>query len=103
LIPLSWLPRVQRSFEASFRKLQDGGRGRLHALTEAGRLAGFVMPYLGQQDSALPAAPADLVARELVANYPTDFRAMNAETIALLSRRGEQLTNALLDTYLPEL
>jgi predicted acylesterase/phospholipase RssA len=103
VIPLSWLPRVQRSFEASFRKLQDGGRGRLHALTESGALAGFAMPYLGQQDGALPAAPADLVPRGSVADYPTDFRAMRAEMIALLSRRGEQLTNALLDAYLPEL
>jgi predicted acylesterase/phospholipase RssA len=103
VFPRSWLPRVQRSFEASFRKLQDGGRGRLHALTEAGRLTGFAMPYLGQQDRALPAAPADLVPRSSVAGYPTNFRAMNAETIVLLSRRGEQLTNALLDTYIPEL
>jgi predicted acylesterase/phospholipase RssA len=103
VIPFSWLPRVQRSFEASFRKLQDGGRGRLHTLTESGALAGFAMPYLGQQDGALPAAPADLIPRGSVADYPTDFRAMNSKTIALLSRRGEQLTNALLDAYLPEL
>jgi predicted acylesterase/phospholipase RssA len=103
VFPSSWLPRVRRSFEASFRKLQDGGRGRLHALTEAGALTGFAMPYLGQQDRALPAAPADLVSREAVADYPTDFRAMSNEMIALLSRRGEQLTNVLLDIYLPGL
>jgi NTE family protein len=61
------------------------------------------MPYLGQQDRALPVAVPDLVPRSAVADYPTDFRAMSAETIALLSRRGEQLTNALLDAYLPQL
>lgn len=103
VLPYGWLPRVQRSFEASFRKLQDGARGRLHTLTQSGALAGFVLPYLGQQDRALPAAPFDLVPRAAVADYPTDFRAMNTETVSLLSRRGEQLTNALLDTYLPEL
>ncbi len=102
-ITYGWLPRIQRSFEASFRKLQDGARGRLHALTDAGALSGFAMPYLGQQDRALPVAAADLVPRSAVADYPTDFRAMSAKTIALLSRRGEQLTNALLDSYLPEL
>jgi NTE family protein len=72
-------------------------------LTQSGALAGFVLPYLGQQDRALPAAPFDLVPRAAVADYPTDFRAMNTETVSLLSRRGEQLTNALLDAYLPEL
>lgn len=102
-ITYGWLARIQRSFEASFRKLQDGARGRLHALTEAGDLSGFAMPYLGQQDRALPVAVADLVPRSAVAGHPTDFRAMSVETIALLSRRGEQLTNALLDAYLPEL
>lgn len=103
VLPYGWLPRVQRSFEASFRKLQDGARGRLHGLTQSGALAGFALPYLGQQDRALPAAPADLVPRSAVADYPTDLRAMTTETVSLLSRRGEQLTNALLDAYLPEL
>jgi predicted acylesterase/phospholipase RssA len=103
VITYGWLPRIQRSFEASFRKLQDGARGRLHILTELGELSGFAMPYLGQQDHALPVAPADLIPRSAVSDYPTDFRAMSAEKIALLSRRGEQLTNVLLDTYLPGL
>lgn len=102
-LPYGWLTRVKRSFEATFRKLQDGGRGRLHDLAESGDLAGFAMPYLGQQDHALPVVPADLVARERVADCPTDFRAMKQPMIDLLSRRGEQLTNALLDSYLPEL
>ena len=101
--PYGWLPRVQRSFETTFRKLQDGGRGRLHDLRASGRLRGFVMPYLGQQDQALPAAPADLVPREEVADYPTDFRAMSADALDTLATRGEQLTVTLLDAYLPEL
>jgi predicted acylesterase/phospholipase RssA len=101
--PYGWLPRVQRSFETTFRKLQDGGRGRLHDLRASGHLRGFIMPYLGQQDHALPAAPADLIPREEVVDYPTDFRAMNTDTLTMLATRGEQLTIALLDAHLPEL
>ena len=103
VVPYGWLPRVQRSFESTFRKLQDGGRGRLHELAASGRLRGFLMPYLGQQDDELPVAPTDLVARDAVADYPTDFRAMSRETLAKLSLRGEQLTRILLDAYMPEL
>jgi len=102
-VTYGWLPRVQRSFEATFRKLQDSGRGRLHDLAASGRLRGFVMPYLGQQDRALPVAPADLVPREAVADYPTNFAAMDADTLVKLSTRGEQLTRTLLDFYLPDL
>ena len=102
-VPYGWLPRVQRSFESSFRKLQDGGRGRLHDLTATGQLRGFVMPYLGQQDRALPAAPADLVPREAVSDYPTNFAAMSADALSKLATRGEQLTRSLLDAYAPEL
>jgi integrative and conjugative element protein (TIGR02256 family) len=95
--------RVKRAFEASFRKLQDSGRAALHEHAAHGELAGFVMPYLGQQDASLPWLPADLVRREEVADYPTDFAAMPAKMIELLARRGEQLTRLLLDFHCPEL
>jgi integrative and conjugative element protein (TIGR02256 family) len=103
VITYGWTPRVHRAFDTTFRKLQDGARGRLHDLTVSGRLQGFVMPYLGQQDRALPVQPSNLVCREAVASYPTDFRAMSPEMLATLSTRGEQLTLALLDAYLPYL
>ena len=103
VVTYGWLPRVQRSFETTFRKLQDGARGRLHDLRASGRLTGFIMPYLGQQDRSLPVAPADLVPREDVADYPTDFKPMRPEMLTKLTNRGEQLTIALLDAYLPDL
>jgi len=61
------------------------------------------MPYLGQQDRSLPAPPPNLVPRKAVADYPTNFAAMDAAMLGMLSGRGEQLTLALLDAYLPEL
>ncbi len=97
------LSRVSRSFEASFRKLQDSGRAALHTHVAHDELKGFVMPYLGQQDKDLPWQPPDLVRREEVANYPTDFAAMNTTTIDLLASRGEQLTRLLIDAYCPDL
>ncbi|EQD28163.1 hypothetical protein B1B_18968 [mine drainage metagenome] len=61
------------------------------------------MPYLGQQDTALPWEPADLIPREEVISYPTDFGAMSNEWIDKLANRGEQLTRGLVDYYLTDL
>jgi NTE family protein len=101
--PGAWPSRMKRSFETTFRKLQDGGRARLHNDVAAGELRGFLLPYLGQQDSTLPWQPPDLVRREQVANYPTNFAAMSAEAVVRIATRGEQLTRLLLDAYSPEL
>lgn len=102
-IPYFWISRLKRSFEAVFRKAQDAGRARLHEYAAAGELAGFVMPYLGNQDRALPVRPPDLVTREQVVGYPTDFAAMSDEDIELIARRGEQLSRLLIDRCCPDL
>ena len=73
--PFHAYSRIKRSFEASFRKLQDAGRAALHADAAQGALKGFVMPYLGHQDKELPWRPADLV------------RASRLQTIQPTSRR----------------
>jgi predicted acylesterase/phospholipase RssA len=101
--PVSGLARLGRSFEATHRKVQDAGRGRLHSLAADGRLAGFAMPYLGQQDAALPWIPPDLVRREQVASYPTNFAPMAQTEIDMLALRGEQLTHLLIERWCPDL
>ena len=68
-----------------------------------GEIQGFLMPYLGQQDSALPVLPVDLVSRDQVVDYPTNFNPMSTGNIDKLSKRGEQLTRCLIETYAPEL
>jgi len=62
-----------------------------------------VLSYLGQFDSTLPCPPPDLVRREEVFGYPTDFAAMTDDSIEKLSKRGEQLTRLLLNNYCPGL
>ena len=101
--PVEAFGRVGRAFEATHRKVQDASRGRLHTLVASGDLAGFVMPYLGQRDSRLPWRPPDLVRREHVAGYPTNFSPMRSADIDIIARRGEQLTHVLIDRWLPEL
>jgi NTE family protein len=95
--------RLLRSFDAVFRKAQDAAYARLHAFLERGDLRGFALIYLGQNDAALPAPPSDLVTRDSVREYPTDFAAMSDENIERLSKRGEQLTRLLVSRYLPDL
>ena len=92
-----------RAFESVFRKAQNGTQNRLHLLAEMGKIKGFVMPYLGQIDERLPYAPADLVRREDVFEYPTDFGPMKELDISRIAMRGYQLTRTLLAYYCPEL
>jgi NTE family protein len=101
--PFGWTSQMSRSFESTFRKVQDGSRSRLYAALENGELSGLVMPYLGQRDHTLPVIPPDLVRREAVSELPTNFAPMASETIDLLARRGEQLTRMLIDFHAPEL
>lgn len=102
-IPYFWISRLKRAFDSVFRKAQDSGRGRLYALVAAGELDSFVMPYLGNQDRALPVQPVDLVRREDVMDYPTDFSPMSQTDLDRIALRGEQLTRLLLAHYCPDL
>ncbi len=102
-VPYFWISRMRRSFESVFRKAQDAGRGRLHELAANGSLQGFVMPYLGNRDDVLPVRLPNLVAREDVIDYPTDFSAMSQSDIDRLALRGEQLTRLFIDRWCPEL
>jgi len=101
--PFHAVPRLNRSFEASFRKLQDASRGSLHRTVAEGGLKGFVMPYLGQLDHRLPWEPPDLVPRAAVADYPTNFAAMSEASLITIARRGEMLTRLLIERWCPEL
>jgi NTE family protein len=76
---------------------------RLHEAQRTGHIKGFLFPYLGQQDRQLPNPPTDLVRREEVHAYPTDFSAMPEPWIDRLSLRGEQLTFCLARAYIPDL
>lgn len=58
------------------------------------------MPYLGQQDRALPYRSPDLISREEVVGYPTNFSPMSQANIDQLSRRGEQLTHIVIERWI---
>jgi NTE family protein len=98
--PFWWLSRVSQSFETVHRKVQDGAYSRLHQYAKSGTLKGFGMVYLGQIDSQLPYEPSDLVRREAVRDYPTNFAAMAQSSLDMLALRGEQLTHIIVDRYL---
>jgi len=102
-VPFGFPSRATAAFESMFRKVQDAAVHRLHLMESSGQLKGFVLSYLGQQDSALPFTPPDLVKREEVFGYPTNFAAMTNADIERISTRGEQLTRMLLSYYCPEL
>jgi NTE family protein len=95
--------QVARSFDVVHCRAQDAGRARLHHGADAGQLDGFVLAYLGMRDERFPTPLPDLVPRDRVAGYPTDFKAMTQADLDLLALRGEQLVRTLLPFYCPQL
>ena len=95
--------RLRRSFDIVHRRAQDAARARLHAAAATGQLQGVVHAYLGMPDERVPIPMADLVPVAAVRHYPTDFKAMTAADMQLITTRGEQLTRVLLAHYCPDL
>lgn len=95
--------RLMQSFDSIYRKAQDAAYRRLHEYASSGQLKGFALIYLGQNDAILPIDPPDLIRREVVRDYPTDFARMAHRDVDLLTGRGEQLTRLLVSRYLPDL
>lgn len=101
--PNFWPGRMKRTLEIAHIRAQDGLRARIHDLGQTGHLQGFVYSYLGMRDSRLPLTLPDLVTREDVHNYPTNFSPVASDDLLALATRGEQLTRILLDFYCPRL
>jgi NTE family protein len=97
------IARLKSAFASIHDRAQNAAVKRLFDLKAHGRLRAVVMPFLGQDDSRLKFPPADLITREEAYAYPTDFSAMRPEWIERLSRRGEQLTKALIAEHAPDL
>lgn len=101
--PYSWASRMLVTVNTIHRRTQTQAYDLLHRLRANREITGFLLPYLGQIDAKLPDRPPDLVPREAVMGYPTDFSPMSSANLALLSGRGERLTRLLLEHYAPEL
>lgn len=101
--PTFWVSRMLATVITIHRRTQTMTQNMLHRMAATGEIQGFLLPYLGQRDSALPVRPADLVTCDQVFDYPTNFNPMSKGNIKKLSKRGEQLTRCLLDIYAPEL
>lgn len=100
---LFFIGRMAASFAAMHDRAQNATMKRLFDLKAAGRLKLFLLPYLGQDDGRLQQAPADLVPRASVINYPTNFSPMPEGWIDRFVQRGDQLTLALIREHAPEL
>ena len=94
--------RMSAAFACVHMRAQNATMKRLFDLKEAGRLKGFALSYIDQNDARLACAPADLVPRASVADYPTNFSSMPPAWIERLSRRGDQITMAILRENAPQ-
>ncbi|OSN77389.1 hypothetical protein BV352_05273 [Pseudomonas syringae pv. actinidiae] len=89
-----WGARMNASFESVFARSQNLAMKRLFDLKELGKLKGFLLPYLGQNDGTLKFTNRDMVTAESTAGYATNFNAMDMEWIERLVGRGEQIVHA---------
>jgi NTE family protein len=97
------IARLKSAIACIHDRAQNATMKRLFELRQAGKLRTVIVPYLGQDDSRLKFPPRDLVTREQTYSYPTDFNAMSEDWIDRLSRRGEQLTKAIIEEHAPQL
>lgn len=95
--------RMAAVFESIFARAQNASTTRLFDLQDAGKIGGFVMPYLGQNDARLTKKPEDFMSGDDVAGYGTNFSAMSDEWIDRLSLRGEQLVASLVSEHWPDI
>jgi NTE family protein len=79
---------MTRTVEVMFKKVQDATMNRLHQQVASQSLAGFILPYLGQNDTRLPYSSPDLLPRDAVCDYPTNFDAMSSETLTKSPNEG---------------
>ncbi len=102
--PLWWAARIKRSFESVYRKVQDTGKGLIYRHGDLDNLEGFVLPFLGQIDDQLrTVVPPDLVRRDEVIGYPTNFSKMPVDDMERIIRRGEQLTRMMIESHAPDI
>jgi len=100
--PSLWPSRMSAVFESIHARAQNLSVARLFDLQRAGRTR-FILTYLDQRDAALACPPRDIVPRESVTDYPTDFSAMPKAWIDRLVLRGEQLIRAQMEEHWPDL
>lgn len=95
--------RLKQTFDITYGKTQDAGRSRVHLAGESQQVTGFVHAYLGMMDANMPVPVDDLVPRDAVEGYPTNFAKMTDVAMTAVSVRGEQLTRVLLGHHCPHL
>lgn len=101
--PFAWGSRMLATIGTIHRRTQTQAYDLLHRMTANREIAGFMLPYLGQIDARLPYAPSDLIKREAVMDYPTDFSPMSNANIEMLAGRGEQLCRIMIESYAADL
>ncbi|WP_412469808.1 MULTISPECIES: patatin-like phospholipase family protein [unclassified Halobacteriovorax] len=95
--------RLGRCVEVTMRRVRSMNFKVLNDLKADGRIKGFVLTTLNQDDSAYENLYLDSISREQVNKYPTNFSPMSVDDIELLSRRGEELTDNFISLHVPEL
>lgn len=98
-----WRSRTRRVVGVALARAENASVQRLFLTQRAGGFKAVALAYLGQNDARLAFPPEDLVARDTVFDYPTDFSAMDDDMIDKLVQRGEQLTLAILREHIPSL
>ena len=97
--PHNWCSRMKSTFFTTHRRTESMTFSLLHRLKKENKIKGFLFPYLGRIDKKSLNEPEEFVSRNETKDYPTNFKAMTAEDIKLISTRGEQQTRKQIEEH----
>ena len=104
--PYGLISRMRRSLATTFRKNEDAQKGEVvkWGIKDDSGLRNSVLTSLGQKDEKLRedprvSVPENLVPRDEVVYYPTDFRPMPTADRSRIAKRGEQMTKLLVEGH----
>ena len=97
------IPRMQAVLKTPFTRSALITPVHLKNYQSSGALVSSLTAHLGMDDNKIKNPPNDLVKRDSIKSYPTNFSPMSDESIRLLSKRGEQLTDSLLEPVIIKL
>jgi NTE family protein len=101
--PSWWATRMIRAFSTVIKNVLHAYTDKMFIYKENNKIYGFINAYLGQIDNQLELQIKDLIPREAVIDYPTDFAKMPEDEMEKIILRGFQLTTGLIKHYYPEL
>lgn len=89
--------RIVKTIDVMMYRIENQSINQLFSSKKENKIENILYSHLGQKDDEIKFYIPNLIEKEKVYNYPTDFNPMNVEDINLITKRGEQLMTYLIE------